>query len=421
MASFCFISFATPGHCDFGGLSYVRMGSRLQEDGHTVQWVLSRHPKESSNHRARRLLDRFHLPYIEATGLIERSESITQTAENFADFLRRRDFDCIVIDRLCGVAAFAAHLAEIPWATVGTDGREWKFKKLRTRMHHGAFPGSWRNSPMRRIRLSFYRDDFPRPSSRSIWATSPFLNISFFPRAYYPSGPGAALPRHSHFLGYGESPVSGTGNDYLLVTFGNSFFPVLRVAVMERMKPLIEDLGISVLVLTGDSEVSKAVAQEFRHDSQVEVREWVPYDEAYRGAVGVVGHGGTSHVWYGLREGTPLLAIPQRGDQHFGASQINRLGVGLEVIPRTISRLLPSQIRRFGAWIVPPDNVYLNGRDFGDGLARVLSDPAIRDSAGDFSHRMRGGGGVRAGVSLLKRLAETRQPVRECVAPTCCC
>ena len=38
---------------------------------------------------------------------------------------------------------------------------------------------------------------------KSYWATSPYLNLSFFPRSYYQCDTEQEIPVHSHFLGSG--------------------------------------------------------------------------------------------------------------------------------------------------------------------------------------------------------------------------
>jgi UDP:flavonoid glycosyltransferase YjiC (YdhE family) len=351
----------------------------------------------------------------------QNGNDLLKYAQNFARYLKSRQYDCVVVDRLCIVAAFSAHLAGLPWATIGTDGREWARKRWRPVANQGVFPGSWEASPISSIVHLLGQNDFPRPSDRTFWATSPFLNISFFPRLYYQDTKKLEHPKCSHFVGTGEALESQTEQSYLLVTFGNSFNPTVRQKLIKILQPLIREQSINVLFLTGSKDVANSTRRTFRHDSSVEVREWMPYDRAYRGAIGVVGHGGTSHIWYGLREGKPLLAIPFIADQFYGAFQLERLNIGRIVVPFVVPRHLSRLFRKMGYNLPGEASIYLSKRKFSCKLNELLKDQTIRDSTMQIGRFMRAGGGVHASASLIERLARFREPVSTCVTPACCC
>ena len=395
MAKFCFVSFAQPGHCDFGGLSYVRTAAELQTRGHEVQWVLSRHPREDLNVRARKIITSFRLHSEEFAGLHIRSEEVVAIAKNFARYLKSCKYDCMVVDRLCVGAVFSAHIAKLPWATAGTDGREWTKKSLRPFLNKGVFPGTWDASPISKTIRLLYGDDFPKPSDKSMWATSPFLNISFFPKAYYQDTQDFEHPKHSHFVGCGTVPEPIVENEYLLVTLGNVFNPSVRQKLLKILRPLIRELSIKVLFLAGNMDVANNIQQTFRHDSGVEIKEWLPYDQAYRGAVGVIGHGGTSHIWYGLREGKPLLAVPLKADQFYGALQLERLNVGRNVIPFVVPWYPSRLIQKISGHIPRKVSVYIGKRELSTKFHELLVDSAMRDSCTRLSRIMRVGAEFR--------------------------
>lgn len=254
-----------------------------------------------------------------------------------------------------------------------------------------------------------------------MWATSPFLNISFFPKVYYQDDQEQELPKHSHFVGCGSASEPLGQDSYLLVTFGNAFNPVVRQKLLRLLKPLIRELSINVLFLAGNAEVANSIRQSFRHNTAVEIKEWMPYDQAYRKAVCVIGHGGTSHIWYGMREGKPLLAIPLKADQYFGAFQLERLNVGRNVVPLVVPWFTPDLFRKTRYSMIPKDSVYLSKRGLSTKLHKLLTDTAIQDSSTRLSRLMRGGGGIQASVSLLECLAHFQEPISKCVSPSCCC
>lgn len=421
MKRYCFVSFAQPGHCDFGGMSYIRTAAALQKRGHDVQWILSPHPLANLNFRAQNIIKGFGLQFEEFSGLNSRNKDVAFYIKNFARHLKSNQYDCVVIDRVCVVAAFSAHLAGIPWATIGTDGRDWRPKSSQAMVNQGVFPGSWNSAPISQFTDFLYRDDFPKPSDKTMWASSPFLNISFFPKAYYQDTHDSEFPKHSHFVGCGTTPEPNSEQKYLLITFGNSFNPSVRHRLLKILKPTIPDLSINVLILAGNREVANAIHQIFRHNSAVDIKEWMPYDQAYRGAMGIIGHGGTSHVWYGLREGKPLLAVPLKADQFYGSFQLERLNVGRAVVPLILPERFFRLFGRFGGNMPGRQYVYLGKRKFSTKLHDLLTDITIRDSSVCLSRLMRAGGGIQASVSLLERLAHFREPISNCVTPSCCC
>ena len=225
MASFCFVSFLQPGHMDFGGHSFVRLAQELVERGHNVTWVFSYSDKKDFSKHAQTLLNEANINYDTINRFYltihNHQRDIMDSADELRHLIKARAYDCLVIDRLCVGAAFAAAWAGIPWATIGTDGREWSFVKkngsnallLPIPKDADYFsPDKKHKSP----------DDL-HLSARSYWATSAYLNLSFFPRSYYSESGYADIPSHSHFLGAGPDNNRNTKRDTVLITLGNTF------------------------------------------------------------------------------------------------------------------------------------------------------------------------------------------------------
>jgi hypothetical protein len=420
LARFCFVSFAQPGHCDFGGMSYVRTAQELMRRGHRVRWVLSHHWRGYRYARVCSLLEGFGIP-VEDLGPLyltidHRKEDMRPNARNFARYITSEKYDCVVLDRLCIGAAFATHAAGIPWAVVGTDGREWSHQKRRFMLNSAVLPGPYAYSHIDKVANDLCTDDFPKPSTSSYWATSPFLNISFFPKAYYHDEHHAALPDHAHFLGSGPAREPLLERKQLLVTFGNSFDPILRRQLVSILLPFIRNRSIPTLMLTGEEDLAKSLRGVYKGLSHVAVEAWVPYDEAYRDAHVAVGHGGTSHIWYGMREGTPILAVPFVGDQLYGGLQLERLNVGRAVLPLAVPGLSSRVLRKLGKI-----DIRLSKSELLNKLYNVLTDEEVLESSLRLSHVMRTGGGVEASALLLERLAQEQACISTCVEPFCCC
>jgi UDP:flavonoid glycosyltransferase YjiC (YdhE family) len=406
-------------------MSYVRTAAELRNRGHEVTWILSPSQKKGYLVRAHEIVEGFgiHAEIFDGLyiGVNQKIEDMVVNTRNLLRYFNSNQYDCVVVDRWCILAAYSAHLADLPWATAGTDGREWTLRKFRILSNPGVFPGSWDASPISAVTRSLSRADFSWMGYKTFWSTSPFLNISFFPRTYYQDHQNLEHPKHSHFVGCGDASEPFANCDYLLVTFGNYFNPLVRLKLIKILRPLFRDLSISVLFLAGNMDVANAIRQTFRHDSSVEIREWMPYDRAYRRAIGVVGHGGTSHIWYGLREAKPLLAVPFMADQFFGGLELERLNIGRTVNTFVLPCHLSRQFRKISRYIPRKASVYLCKRELSHKLHELLTDTTIRDSSIRLSRLMRTGGGVQASASLLEHLAISKEPIATCVTPSCCC
>jgi UDP:flavonoid glycosyltransferase YjiC (YdhE family) len=370
--------------------------------------------------RASKLVKNFGIP-LENLGdffltAFDRYEDALRSVRAFEKYITSEQYDCVVVDRVCIGAAFAAHAARIPWAAVGTDGREWSYQRLRSTLHRAMIPRARGPSKLSVLANELCREGFPKPSAQSNWATSPFLNISFFPKAYYENGQRSDLSSHSHFVGSGEAREPFPERKKLLITFGNAMNPFLRRKLVGIMRPMLTKLSIPTLVLTGEEALAKEHRDVFQDLPHVTVKAWVPYDEAYQGMRVVVGHGGTSHIWYGMREATPLLAVPLIGDQYYGGCQLERLSIGKTVPPWVLPWLPPHVLRRLGNI-----GVHLSKRSFDSKIHDVLTDEMFLENSLQMSRVMRTGGGVEASASLLERLALNQACISTCSEPACCC
>ncbi|RKY20122.1 MAG: hypothetical protein DRQ55_08645 [Planctomycetota bacterium] len=410
-------------------MSFVRMARELMDRGHAVEWVFSRTPYDIPYREVMSVMrrhgiqvdtsERFYL------SVAEHDEDLGASTAAFRSYLSSRDDDCLVVDRNCVGAGFAAHAARVPWAVVGTDGREWTHQWFGLNRKLVPTPGTV--PEVASLASSLCHEGFPAPGRRSFVATSPFLNISFLPRALYDDGTGESIPACSHFLGAGPVPDTLKSRDKLLITFGNTFaFPV-RLRLLRLLRPLIISRSIPTLVLTGRGH-TEPYRDILRDVPSATIAEWMPYDEAFREARVVIGHGGNAYIWHGLLAGSPMLAVPwYQGDQHYGSLQLQRLQVGnavpVSMLPglsrawRQLCMRIPSRITKRMA----NASYRLNGTRLLDQLQELLADDAVLETCSNYSSLMRSGGGVEAGASLLERLAREKAHVSTCGTAACCC
>jgi len=431
MKRFCFVSQAAFGHCDFGGQSFIRTAVELKHRGHQVSWVISSRMRRDEHLKVQDFIESKGIEIGNTKSVVlhirGRPNELLDGVVEFREFLIENRVDCAVIDRGCVAAPFSAHSARVPWAVVGADGREWT-RGVMERSYvndegvsgevtgHGKLPGKKIIRKLDRLYDCVGRDDFDRPSVESYWATSPFLNLSFLPRAFYLNiGNGQEdglqpIPDTSHFVGAGSYSNEPTTPSRILVTFGNTFGRHLQAQVVKEMSVFSEKSNIPVLLLTGSAQKSAEIRSMINHAGKLYIEDWMPYDEAFRSSYLVVGHGGTSHVWYGMREGVPLIAVPTIGDQVFNTHQIERMGIGCGVFPQrsTTDGGLPEE-------------EYLIDGELPNVVNALLRDSAARVAAHEISVKMRSGGGVTASADLLEALAENARPITRCISSSCCC
>lgn len=422
---FCFVAFEHPGHVDYGGLGFLRTAANLRQAGHNVDWVFGISECGEHGHRLETLFHACGIQYdpIQRLHLTldHHHEDPWQAALELSRVLKSRRFDCVVVDRLCIGGAAAAVLAALPWACIGTDGRHWKRRPTSQGADRALRPVDGLPSGCDQ------RENYAQAlcnGKHGLWAASPFLNISFFPREIYNLTGVDKLPRQSHFLGSGATrPHQRAGNE-VLVTSGNSFDPVAWRTLTRTLIPILQQREIPVRFLAGTTEAARQLFCETRDLKRVSVSEWMSYDEAYGTAKLVVGHGGTANTWHALRAGIPLLAVPSKGDQRFLAERIEQLGVGRIVVPES----------KRGAWWRPLGmmlskvgrgakgaSVQFNTEALALGLSALLDKPPPRYHRHRLANVMASGGGFDAATSLLERLAIHRAPVFQCEREKCCC
>lgn len=414
MANYCFISFLQLGHMDFGGQSFVRLAQELMKRGHRVTWVFSYSEVRDFSKRAHKVLsdagieydgiNRFYLT------ISHHHRNIMDSAGELEQLIRAKAYDCLVIDRLCVGAAFAAAGAGIPWVTVGTDGREWSFVRDDTE----------KLVPTPKPNDTDYfnldsKSNFPdsvQLRARSYWATSSYLNLSFFPRSYYSDIGYADIPSQSHFLGAEpDTDLTSEGNT-VLITFGNTFNESVKRKLVRCILGEFEKRNIPALVLTGNDQLTAQLQKEFVRFHRVAFKSWMPYDEAYGNALVAIGHGGTSHVWTGMRDAVPLFVIPSIGDQVYGGKQVERLNIGRTININSGSSsnfLLPEFIARIFS-----RREGIKSSDCIRAFNQLLDDPELKEACRTVRQQMRSGGGVHAGASLLEKLVHDKSPITRC-------
>jgi hypothetical protein len=399
---FLFVSMGSWGHMDFGGGSFLRTATELLRHGHEVWWTTAtqRKPEAIEHLKATPirwadlnggLLDLYLQPPLSAA---------LHSVRCVVDFIRREKVDVLVSEQLCRLAAVAAHAAGIPWAAVGTDGRPWQLTLNASGSGHLAEQRAVADTVSPLCEALGLRG-FPETCLHSDWLVSPYLNLSFLPRALFEDESDDAPPRQSHFVGCSarEAP-SGEGRRRIVVSFGNTMDPPARQPLIRALAALSRSSLVKdhpIVVLAGSANLASRLGSECLVGEHFVVEQWVDYRIAFADARLAIGHGGCAIAWEAIRNGIPLLSVaPGMGEQAYLSRQLRRLGAGA---------------------IVEQDRI---AADLGDAIHALLDDDRFSLAMGGLARRLFAGGGVDASRALLETLAATRAPILACAIPACC-
>lgn len=123
-----------------------------------------------------------------------------------------------------------------------------------------------------------------------------------------------------------------------ILTFGSVTFDEARKVMSRFMRNWPE--GKKILIQSGWA----GLTIERPHSGMMRV-ERVSHDQLFQYASMVIHHGGAGTTASVLHAGIPQVVIPHIGDQWFFASEVKRLGVGLEIKRKRWPEDLPKAVR----------------------------------------------------------------------------
>ena len=201
----------------------------------------------------------------------------------------------------------------------------------------------------------------------------------------------------------------GDSQHYILLTFGNTFSEKLKTQIVNLTCKISNELNLKVLILAGTIEWKDKLSLLVNGQSNIQIKRWMAYDKAYSGASLCIGHGGTSHIWYGMKYGVPLIAIPEIGDQIYGAMQIERLKIGKFLRPQK-QRIMSKLTRK---------TQVIKSSEFEKAVKYLITDNEVKRRATFIKNEINLGG-AQAGAELVHRLIRSRKPITRCLKKCCC-
>ncbi|WP_322801835.1 glycosyltransferase [Thermoflexus sp.] len=392
-----FISIPLWGHLDYGG--YLDLAVALARRGHRVLWasgslvqeaVVRRGlpfallpsvgwrwlpplppdvpPTERARRRRERALEAWLQPEAHARAL----RALSSLIETWRP-------DWIVAEPFAGVAAWAAERYELPLIVVGFPAGRWPAPATPEAQIEVEAAQARLAEIAARLGLTarFWRvDPFPQ-------ITSPYAHIVFFPVRWF-IDLDRLDPQNRFFGGRRKAstvPSPPRARPRVLITLGSTFTadPAFFIGAARA----VQALGGEPLLVLGRSPFAPGLREAVaRALPDLPLWDWVDYPALFPQLDLVIHHGGMGTTHAALVYGVPQLMVPHAGEQHLQARRAVAAGVGLVLWP---SEATP--------------------RQWQEHIAVLLREPAFRERARDWAHRMEAAGGVEEAAAWLTEWA----------------
>ena len=250
--------------------------------------------------------------------------------------------------------------------------------------------------------LAQLRAELGAPSDPTLETIHRYLYLDQYPAGWVP--PERRPAGVYHPIGAAtldaETPKRQPGADgapYIYVTLGTVFGQQPRL-----IQTILDTLG--VLDLKGTVTLGREGQPDaFTAPPGVAVARFIPQEQILPRCAAVICHAGTGTTLGALRYGLPLVLIPMGANQGWTAELAERAGVARQVLGEEPT-VRPLQ----GRWA---DLETIGVDEVDAALRAVLEDAAYRHRAAETGRELRERWESGVAVTLLEKLAATRQPV----------
>jgi UDP:flavonoid glycosyltransferase YjiC (YdhE family) len=241
--------------------------------------------------------------------------------------------------------------------------------------------------------LTSWRDRLDLPPDPEAHAVFRYLHFSFMPRRWDGEEPGIFADT-VHFIRYQNPQRPGeTRPEWLdqprdrpLVFASLGTVMNAEPGLFEAIIEALADEPMEVVVAIGRDQDASRFGQP---PANVRIEGFVPQIQVLEQCDLFVTHAGFNGTKEALSLGIPLVAVPIGGDQPYGASRIEALGLGRRVGPDERD---PATIRA--------------------AVREVMADPSYRANARAFAGEMAALPPIAEAVRLLEQLALDHDPIR---------
>lgn len=309
------------GHLDFGGNGYLRLAQALGQRGHSVRWLssgavadrLEGLDEEVQNCEALTPI------VIKQNGTLKQ-KVVAQEADHAVlvrQCVQSLQPDLCLIDRNLSTAALVVDSLGIPYASIGNPGGYWGRDENGVVSLDSPNPHYLELGQRLRERVPDLTSDLT-----SFWQLSPYLNIVFVGKSFYPM---VADVSNTAFVNVFDQVPEYDSRQRLGIAFGNTGDVSVLTNLVNKMGEhnWFPTESIDLLV-GGRAEMDGSL--QIRNCS---VHRWVDYQKYFPQYRGVVFFGGIGTFWHAVNHRVPMLVCPGgAGDQGVNAQRIVALGLG---------------------------------------------------------------------------------------------
>ena len=327
-----------PGHIDFGGKGFTCLAKQLENRGHDIQWVsFGSQPERLSQlgFKVKSLSEMSALsllPLWDVTEIALHQQAHQQRVNSFKrlhDFFSQEQPDLLIIDRLLTYAPLIAEQLNIPYIAMGTPGGYWEFEKVDSQVHvfSAAMPINQYKTYGELLKNTL---GWAKGEINSFWTRSPYLNVCFMNREFYPLNKGdksllASVNRHK------EAGFEGKKQQQVGISFGNQGHQQVLFKCLKQAVNLPETL-LPIQVFVGNRNETYTELASTYTSEQITLHRWVDFNEHFSKLSCLIFLGGVGTIWQCIEHTLPMLIIPGNiGDQRFNAQRVQTLGLGVHI------------------------------------------------------------------------------------------
>lgn len=314
------------GHLDFGGNGFLRVAEELISQGHALLWMAGDNTSPRLKARGHIVLPMksiFPVPNPESCIVNKkRLNTLFNQMEQLRIALINEKPDICLLDRNLGPAAMVLTSLNIPYVSMGTPGGYWERDATGVTMLPLASDSYQKLGALMSNELTWLKNHFD-----SWWQPSPYLNVVFMGRSFYPSH---ADEMTSAFVNVFDSPPENVNNsgksNRLGIALGHTGDVNLPLMILDTLNDKIHQTFSGVDIFAGGRP--DIIEKLKRTHPNCSVHDWTPYSEIFPSLKKLICFGGVGTLWHSIQYGIPSIVIAGgAGDQKINAEQMQHLGM----------------------------------------------------------------------------------------------
>lgn len=316
------------GHLDFGGNGFLRVSEELISQGHSLSWMAGDITSTRLKARGHHVLPmKSILPVPNPENCVinkKRMKTLFNQIEQLRVALIKDKPDLCLLDRNLGPAAMVLTSLNIPYVSMGTPGGYWERDPSGVKILSIASDSYRKLGRLMCTELAWLKNHFD-----SWWQPSPYLNIVFMGRSFYPAH---ANEKTSAFVNVSDNSANyidaNIKRDRLGIALGHTGDVKLPLVILDTLNDKIHQTFGGVDIFAGGRpDILEKLKKTY---PSCRVYDWTPYDQIFPSLKKLICFGGVGTLWHSIQHRIPSIVIAGgAGDQKINAEQIQRLGMGM--------------------------------------------------------------------------------------------